>query len=96
MLAADAHLQVGVGAPSAFEGHLDQLADALLVDGSEGVCRQDPFLEVHGQEAGLGVVAREAQRRLRQVVAADAEEAGEAGGGQRGRRECGAGELLAV
>ena len=94
MLAADADLELRVRAAPALERDLDELADALFVDRGEGVGGEDALRQVRRQEARLGVVAREAERRLREVVAADAEEGGEAGGREGGRGEGGAGELL--
>ena len=94
MLAADADLQLGVGAAAALQRDLDQLAHALLVDGGEGVGGEDALGEVRRQEARLGVVAGEAEGGLGEVVAADAEESGESRGGEGGRGEGGAGELL--
>ena len=57
------------------DAHLDQLGDAL-VDGGEGVARQQMLLEVLRDELRLDVVAAEAERRLGEVVGAEAEEVG--------------------
>ena len=56
MLAADAQLEVGPGAPPQLAGHLDQLADARLVEHLERVVLDHAVLEVVGQEMA-GVVA---------------------------------------
>ena len=53
----------------------DQLADAVDVDRLERVDRQDLLLQVRRHEP-LDVVAAEAERHLRQVVGAEAEELG--------------------
>ena len=87
MLSTHADFEPGTRLPPPLERHLDQLAHPLLVYRCERVRRQDPFFEVHGKEAGLGVVAREAQGGLREVVAADAEELGESWGGEGGSCE---------
>ena len=57
------------------DADLDQLADAVDVDRLERIDRQDLFLQVRRHEA-LDVVAAEAERHLRQVVGAEAEELG--------------------
>src|SRR5690606_6040594 len=76
VLAADADFEVGTyRAPEPCAG-LDELADAHLVDGREGVLLYDALLEVVHQEALLGVIARHPEGRLRQVVGAEAEELG--------------------
>ena len=73
MLAADAELDVGPGPAPALDADPHELADAVLVDGDEGVGGQNPLLGV-GAEEGRGVVARDAERRLGQVVRAEGEE----------------------
>src|SRR5882672_5666800 len=57
-------------------GHSDahQAAHALLVDRLERVAGQDLLLQVADDESPLRVVAREAERGLRQVVGAEGEE----------------------
>ena len=52
-----------------------QLADALGIEGDEGVLADDPALLVAAEEAA-GVVARQAVGGLGQVVGAEAEELG--------------------
>ena len=57
---------------------------------SKGLLVDDAALHVAGQEAALGIVAGEAERRLGQIVRPEAEELGVGGdlaGGQAGRRQ---------
>src|SRR5262249_55265294 len=97
MLAADADLQLGVGAPPLLDRDLDQPAHAVAIERLERVGLEDldrlvqPWLVqplyVLEQELTLGVVAAHAKCRLRQVVRAEAEEVGDLGnlpGGERG------------
>jgi hypothetical protein len=67
VLAADAQLEPF--APRAPEPHGDahQLADAVDVDGLERRAVDDPPLQIGRDEAGLDIVAGEAQGRLCQV-----------------------------
>ena len=67
----------------------DELADTVLVDGLERVALQQTLLEIRGHHPTLDVVAAEAERHLREVVGAEAEEVGLLGdlvGAQRGAR----------
>ena len=59
--------------------HPHQLADAGRVDRLERRAVDDLALEVGGEELRLDVVAREAERRLREVVRAEREEVGVVG-----------------
>src|SRR5215210_7480043 len=70
VLAADAELEVLLDAAPALDGDAHQVADAVLVEELERVALEHAVLEVARQELALGVVAREAERRLRQVVGA--------------------------
>ena len=77
-------VRVRAGA-AALDAHLDELADAFLVERLERVFRQQLLLQVLRDE-GADVVAAEAEGHLRQVVRAEAEELGRLGhlvGGQR-------------
>src|SRR3954464_8316624 len=56
-----------------------QPAHARLVDRLERAAVDELLLHVLGQELRLDVVAREAQRRLRQVVRPEREEVGDTG-----------------
>ena len=76
MLAAYPHLQVGLGAAPTLDRDPHQPADANRVDGLERAERNDATLDVARQEATLGVVAREPERGLGEVVGAEAEEVG--------------------
>ena len=73
VLAADAKRNVGprLARPLAADG--DEFADALLVDGHERVRRQDALCDIGAQKRAR-VVARNAQRRLRQIIGAKGEE----------------------
>ena len=73
VFAADAGFQAGTRSPALLYRHLDQHADPLLVDGSERVVLVNAVAQVVGQELA-GVVTREAQRHLREVVGAEREE----------------------
>ncbi len=90
VLAADAELEVGLDRASALGPERHELADALLIDRLERVLLEHAVLEVDREEPVLGVVAREADGRLREVVRAEAEEVGrlgELGGAQRRARQ---------
>src|SRR3954452_18163837 len=76
VLAADAQLEVGVRLAAHPGGQAHEPADAELVDRLERAAVEDLLLHVRLEEAALGVVAREAQRRLREVVGAEREEVG--------------------
>ena len=76
MLAADADPQRRVRGPSPLDGDRDQLPDAVDVEGLERIRGEDAVLEVVRQEPPLRVVAREAERRLCQVVGPEREEVG--------------------
>ena len=75
VLAADAQLDPGPLPAAALDGDLHQVADPLLVDRLERVALEHAALEVIGEEAAA-VVARDPERRLRQVVRAEGEEVG--------------------
>ena len=79
VLAADADLEARPGGPAPLGPELDQLADAVEVDGLEGVARQEPELEVGVHHPALDVVAAEPERHLREVVGAEGEEVGHLG-----------------
>src|SRR5207253_3378807 len=74
VLAANADLQLLLDAAPAHDADAHQVADAAAVERLERVAVEDPFFEVEGEELPLGVVAREAERRLCQVVRAAREE----------------------
>ena len=78
MLAADAELDVGPRPAAALRRHGDEFADALLVERDERIGRQDALGRVGAEERGR-VVARDAERRLREVVGAEGEELGRFG-----------------
>src|SRR4029453_12103378 len=75
VLPADAHLDV-LHAAAALDRDAHEVADAALVDRLERVPLEHAVLEVARQELALRVVAREAERRLREVVRPEREEVG--------------------
>src|SRR4029077_15510907 len=76
VFATDADLQLGLDAAAALGRDTHQVADAFLVETLERIALEDTVLEVTRQELPLGIVAGEAERRLRQVVRAEGEEVG--------------------
>ena len=75
VFAADADLEVGAGFAALDGRHLDELADAVLIERGEGVLLEDSLGQVLGQEL-VDVVAREAEGGLGEVVGSEAEELG--------------------
>jgi len=75
LFAADAELEVGPGLATLLDGDRHELTDAGPVNRGEGILLHDFEFRVAGQEAA-GVVTRHAERRLREVVGAEAEELG--------------------
>src|SRR5665811_781361 len=76
VLTADAQLDAGLHPTALLGGHAHQLAHAALVELLERVVLEKIGLQVVGEELALGVVAREAQGGLGEVVGAEAEEVG--------------------
>ena len=66
-------MHVGVGGATLLDGHAHELQHRR-VDGLEGVVLQDLLVHVQGDELGLGIVTREAEGRLGEVIGAKAEE----------------------
>src|SRR5438552_3227853 len=90
MLAADPDLHALARLAPLVHGDAHQSPHALLVDGLERVARQDLLLQVADDEGPRGVVARETERGLRQVVGAEGEELGllsDLARGERGARD---------
>ena len=75
VLAADAAMQLRIGALAQLHGHFHQLANAHGVQTGEGIGFIDLVGIIGGQELA-GVVAGEAEGHLGQVVGAEAEEVG--------------------
>ena len=75
MLAADAEFDVRAHGFGFGDTNFHQFADAGLVNGLERVAGQDLLGDIGLQEL-VGVVAREAERHLGQVVGAEGEELG--------------------
>ena len=70
MLAADAELEIFARRTAALGGDADQFADAVDIDGNKGIARDQALGEILAQEAA-GIVARNAQRGLGQIVGAE-------------------------
>ena len=85
-------LSFGFTRAAALGADLDEFADAVLIDGDERVDLDDLRVEVVAED-GRGIVAREAETGLRQVVGAEREELGarcrrrDLGGPQRRARQ---------
>ena len=79
VLPADAKLDVVLDAARPLDRELHQGTDALLVERLERVALEHAVLQVARQELALGVVAREAERCLREVVRAERAEVGKLG-----------------
>src|SRR3546814_19073849 len=75
MLAADAELDARARPATALGGDFDELADTLDVEADEGIGDEDALVDILGQETAR-IVAADADRRLGQVVGAEAEEFG--------------------
>ena len=75
VLAAHAANEVGVALVAQLDAHLHELRHARI-DGGEGVVGQQALGQVLRDELGLHVVAAEAERRLGEVIRAEAEEVG--------------------
>ena len=73
VLTADAQTQVGVGLAAVMGSHLDQLANADLIQVLERIALVDFGIIVSGQELS-SIVTAEAEGHLGQVVGAEAEE----------------------
>src|SRR3546814_3416264 len=89
VLAADAELDVRPRRAAALGADHHQLADALCVERDEGVLLDQATLLV-GTEEISGIVARQAEAGLGQVVGAEGEELGalgDLGGPQEGTRQ---------
>src|SRR5262250_276295 len=73
VLAADADLEVAARRATPLGANGDQLADALAVDGDERIDLEDASLGVVGKDR-RGIIARQPETGLRQVVGAEGEE----------------------
>src|SRR5581483_7263770 len=74
VLAADTELELAPRRAAALDGDPHQAADAVLVEDLERVPLEDAVVQVAREELALGVVARDAERGLREVVGAEREE----------------------
>lgn len=75
MFAADTELQVVSRAPAALGGDADELAHAVEIQLHERIPLDDTLLDI-GRQEGRGVVARDTEGGLCQVVGAEGEEFG--------------------
>ena len=73
VFATNAELDAVTRAPPAFGGHFHQLPHAIDVEADKGIAREDTLVDI-GCEEARGIVATDAQRRLREVIGAEAEE----------------------
>jgi hypothetical protein len=90
VLAADAELERSLVAAALLDAHLDQLAHARLVEALERVDDGRISWARYSGRNAPDVVAAVAERQLRQVVGAEAEEVGDLGdlvGGDRRPRD---------
>ncbi len=75
VLAADADFQFRPCLAPSLDAQLHELSNARHIDGDEGVTLDKPLRQIIAQEASR-VVARNAKRRLREIVGPEAEEFG--------------------
>jgi hypothetical protein len=78
VLTADTELQLVLGGAAFFGGDADHLSHPFDIDRHERVFRQNPRIDILRQELA-GVVARQAEHRLGQIVGAETEEIGNLG-----------------
>src|SRR5215207_8623744 len=76
VLTADAEREVGIRPSPGLGRELDEAPHPGDVDGLERAPGEDALTQIEGQQLPLGVVPGEADRRLRQIVRAEAEEVG--------------------
>ena len=74
VLAADAEPEVGPRLPAALDRDAHEVAHPRLIERLERVVDEDALLEIAGEERSLGVIARESERGLREVVRSEREE----------------------
>ena len=75
MFAADADFEFRLGCTAFFNAHLDELANAFLIENFEGIGLDDAVFLVELEELG-SVVARETEGHLGKVVGTKGEEVG--------------------
>ena len=71
VLSADPQLEVRLRTSPAFDRDSHEIADSLLIEHLERVPLEDALLEIEREELAFGVVTREAERGLCQVVRAE-------------------------
>src|SRR5712692_2754204 len=89
VFAADPYLELRAGLAATLDADADQFSHTLAVDHRKRVLFQDTFCQVCGQDL-VDVVARKAERSLREIVGSEAEELrllGDLVGDQRGARQ---------
>ena len=74
VLTAHAEFQLSIRLASTLCGNLHQLPDAVLVDGVERIPLQQSELEITRHHTTFHVVTTQAERHLREIVRAEAEE----------------------
>src|SRR5581483_8415322 len=74
VLAADAELELRLRRTPTLDRDPHQAADAVLVEYLERVPLEHAVVQVAREELPFGVVTRDAERRLRQVVRTEGEE----------------------
>ena len=85
MFSANAKLQPSLGRTPSLGRQLDHLAHAIDIDRDERIPLQHPLLDIRAEKLAR-VVAREAHRRLREIVGAEREELGALGNLRRLQR----------
>src|SRR4051794_11797240 len=73
VLAADAYLESLAGLAASLDADAHHLANAFAIDRHERIDLEDAARRIDAEEA-CGIVAADAERRLREVVGAEGEE----------------------
>src|SRR5688572_536638 len=76
VFSADADLQPLAALAAESHADLHELPHTGLVDGRKRIALQDALLQVLAQESGLGVIARDTECGLREIVGAEGKELG--------------------
>ncbi len=74
VLAADTELDLGFRSPTPLDRDPHEVADTVAIQDLERVLLEDPVLQVVREELALGVVTRESERGLREIVRSEREE----------------------
>ena len=73
MFSADAELQILARFAPTFRRHANERADAVDINGDKRIARDDAFGKIIGEESA-GIVAADADGRLREIVGAEGKE----------------------